>query len=352
MPLDALQPLPPHEFKLMLVGASGDGGRFLVRREPQRTTWVWGLPPPAAPWDLWRVGAQGVVRLDDPAVVGSDALTTQSMLSDDGRYALFVSLRSPGGAVAPAARLFLHDADTGLLVRADVNAQNEPADLPVQARAGLSRNGRYTVLVTAANNLVANDADGSVDLFLRDNVSGDIQRLRDPQTGAPLVSQSRSDGEAIVVSDDGQRIAFTDPVGSMPWTRLRFLDRSAGHVFTIFRDEPLTVFRQLTLSADGAVLAFVSSLPLLPQDLDTDDDVYSYRLGEDWLRLESVDGDGAHGHGTRLWPRLSADGRSLTFQAVGAGWRTTPQVAGDSDWLFKQIEGDAIFADGFDAAVR
>lgn len=348
-PLDALAPFPPYPTYLMLAGASLNGSRYLVRREPLHLGAGWGLPPPSTPWDLWRVSASGAARLDDPAAVGTDAVTLQAMLSDDGRYAVFVSMRSPDGQSPGVPRLFLHDADTNLLKRIDVNAQDQPANLPIQRRTGLSRNGRYAALVTAANNLVANDADNSMDLFLRDNVSGTIERLRDPQTKAQLVSQARGDAEAIVISDDGQRIVFTDAAGpaTVPFTRLRVLDRAAGNLFTIAGDEGYAVFRQLTMSADGGVLAFVVSAPLLPVDTDSSEDVYSYRFSDGSLRLESVDGDGAQGSGPRRWPRLSADGDTLTFQAIGAGWRTTPLISGDSDWLFKSLE-EGIFADGFD----
>lgn len=351
--LDALPTFPSWPTYVMLAGVSSDGSRFLVRREPPHINTGFNFPPPASPWDLWRVDANGaVVRLDDPAVVGTYTRIVQATMSDDGRYALFVLLHSPDNVALYTPRVFLHDADSGQLIRIDTGAQGVPLDAPAQQRVGLSRNGRYSALLTAANNLVANDADGSMDLFLRDNLDGTVERLRDPQTGAPLVSASAGSRELIVISDDGQRIAFTDPVGppNAPFTRLRFLDRTAGRVFTIFSDQPVTVFRQLTFSADGSVLAFVSGASLLPEDTDTVDDVYSFRLADETLRLESVDGDGAQGRGPRLSPRLTADGTMLTFQAIGSDWRTTPPLSGDSDWLFKSLD-DAIFADGFEAQI-
>lgn len=355
VPLDALPSFPPWPTQLILAGASTDGSSFLVRREPLYSTIGFNAPPPSSPWDLWRADASGAaVRLDDPAVVGTYTNTVQATLSDDGRYALFVVLYSPGSLTPGTPRLFLHDADTGLLTRIDVDAQNQPLDAPTRQRTGLSRKGRYSALITAANGLVANDTDGSMDLFLRDNAQGTFERLRDPQTGTPLVRATGDSRELIAISDDGQRIAFTDPVGPPggAFTRLRVLDRAAGRVVTIFSDEALTTFRQLSLSADGEVLAFVSDAPLLPdQDIDQMDDVYSYRLADGALRLESVDGDGAPGHGPRQFPRLSADGKVLTFQAVGSGWRTMPQVSGDSDWLFKPLD-DGIFADSFEAQPR
>ncbi|HSX60265.1 MAG TPA: hypothetical protein VLF18_08710 [Tahibacter sp.] len=145
-----------------------------------------------------------------------------------------------------------------------------------------------------------------MDLFIHDNVSDAVERLRHPQTGAPLIAARGNDRELMVISDDGQRIAFTDPVGPLdsPFTRLRVLDRAAGRVVTVFSDEPVTVFRHLSFSADGEVLAFATRASLLPaQDTDLTDDVYSYRPADESLRLESVDGDGAQGAGSRLSPK-------------------------------------------------
>lgn len=84
--------------------------------------------------------------------------------------------------------------------------------------------------------------------------------------------------------------------------------------------QPITVFRQLSLSADGNLLAFVSNAPLQPDhDTDSTDDVYRYRLADESLRLESVGGDSAPGSGARLSPRLSVDDTTPTFQAIGSG---------------------------------
>ena len=351
--LDQLPDYPGWPIALMLVGASAGGSELLVRREPFDFTGGWGPGPlPAEPWDLWRVGAAGQTRIDTPAAVGTGARTTQAMLSDDGRYTQFVSLAPPNGPVQHPWRLFLHDAQTGLLTRVDVNDQGVPADRPIQPRSGLSRNGRYSAYVTAAGNLAANDADDSVDLFLRDNQTAQLTRLRHPQTGAPLVAQLHSNTEALVVSDDGMRIAFVDSVGEYGENKvLRLLDRATQTLADVCGSGTTVFVRcvEPTLSADGSVLAFTSAMPLLPQDMDASRDVYSYRSALGWLQLESVDAYGEPGRGERMAPRLSASGASLTFQAIGGGWHTTPQIAGDADWLFKRIPGDAIFDDGFDA---
>jgi len=347
--LDGLTTVSTWPVKQTLAGVSADGSELLVRREPFDFTGGWGGPLPSEPWDLWRVGAGGSLRIDPPAAVGAGARSLQATLSDDGRLAQFVSFIPASGE----ARLFLHDAQTGLLTRIDVNAQGVPADRTIHPRAGLSRSGRYSAFVSAANNLVAGDADNSPDLFLRDNQTGQLTRLRDPAGGAPLVG-AVSNREAIVISDDANRIAFVDSSGEFgQFTHLRLLDRTAARVIEICGSTTTAAHcGELALSADGDTLAFSTSQSLSAEDVDQDYDVYSYRAALDWLQLESRDGAGAAGSGQRTRPQLSASGQALTFRAVGGNWGTTPQITGDVDWLFKRLEGDAIFDDGFDTVVR
>ncbi|HSX61237.1 MAG TPA: hypothetical protein VLF18_13640 [Tahibacter sp.] len=351
VPLD-LQAPSSWPVSLMLAGASTDGSALLVRREPFDLTGGWGPGQlPSEPWDLWRVDAAGQTRIDTPAAVGIGARTTQAMLSDDGRFTQFVSYVRPPYVTPPHSRLFLHDAQTGLLTRVDANDQGVPADTSIQPRSGLSRNGRYSAFVTGANNLVANDTDGSVDLFLRDNQTAQLTRLRHPQTGAPLIVQARSNTEAITVSDDGLRVAYVDTGGvNGEKQRLQLLDRTAQTLVNVCGNGAPGFVRcvEPTLSADGAVLAFAATQALLPHDIDELTDVYSYRPALDWLQLESVDAAGASGRGIRMSPQLSASGESLTFLAIGGGWRTAPQITGDSDWLYKRVAGDAIFYDGYE----
>lgn len=351
VPFAPLPLYPDLPVTLLLTGASADGSRLLVRREPFDFTGGWG-PIAFEPWDLWRVSAAGSVRIDTAAAVGNGARTTQALLSDDGRVAVFLSLPPPVNGYAQPSRLYLHDADSGLLTRIDTNAQGVPADRTVQARIGLSRNGRYAAFVTAANNLVAGDADDTVDVFLRDNQTGELTRLRDPQSGAPLVGQAFGNSEAIAISDDATVIAFVDAQGEYgEIRRLRLLDRQVSQLSVLCGHAALRArCMQPTLSADGSVVAFATPDSLTPDDGDLDIDVYSVRRAEQWLQLESVDIHGQGGRGTRWLPRLSASGDTLTFQAIGGGWTTTPPITGDVDWLLTQVSGDVIFADGFSPA--
>ncbi|MBL8296798.1 MAG: hypothetical protein JNN30_00490 [Rhodanobacteraceae bacterium] len=344
----------PQRYALTLAGASTDGSRLLLRREA--FSLYSGSLNQSEPWDLWYLSGAGQLRIDDPANVGAGRRTTQALLSDDGRTAVFLSLPAqPSGGVPAVPQLFLYQADTGLVTRIDVTDQGVPVNSPIQSRIGLSRNGRFTALVTAAGNLVPGDVDNRVDLFLRDNQTGQFTRLRDPQTGASLMNQQSSNTQVIAVSDDGNVIAFADaaPVDNQEM-RLRIFDRPAAQLTQLCADSRSEVVRcgNPTLSADGKVVAFTALQALLPSDTDDMADIYSYRRDLGWLQQESLDIYGQGGRHGRAQPRLSASGNTLVFEARGGGWHTTPQTTGDRDWLLTQVEGDSIYADGFAIPAR
>ena len=349
IPVAAFTPyVDPQRYSLTLAGASADGSRLVVRRE------AFSLNSNALnysePWDLWYLSTTGQVRIDDPAGVGAGRRTTQALLSDDGQTAVFLSSPALPGGGTGVPQLFMYQADTGLVTRIDVTDQGVPVNSPIQSRIGLSRNGRYTALVTAAGNLVAADADNSVDLFLRDNQTGQFTRLRDPQTGAPLMNQYFGTTQVIAVSDDGNVVAFAGLVpDDNEEMRLSVLDRSAAQLTVLCADRRSEVVRcgNPSMSADGQVVAFVALEALLPSDTDDRADIYSYRRDLGWLQQESLDIHGQGGRRGRAQPRLSASGNTLVFEARGSGWTTSPQTTGDRDWLMTQVEADLIYADGF-----
>ncbi|HSX60266.1 MAG TPA: hypothetical protein VLF18_08715 [Tahibacter sp.] len=68
-----------------------------------------------------------------------DVRTSRFAASDDGRYALFVTLHAPDGFTSGTPRVFLHDADTGQLTQINVSPHGAQLDAPTRQRVGLSR---------------------------------------------------------------------------------------------------------------------------------------------------------------------------------------------------------------------
>lgn len=352
----SLAPLPVYGYpvELHVAGISGDGSKLLLRRTPYDFTGGWGGPPLSAPYDLWLAQSPAYVRVDDPAQLGATASTRDAQLSDDGRYVLFNSqLTSASIPFGVEPRLFRFDGSDGSLRRVDTNTAGVPGDTPLLQRWGMSRNGRFVVFASAANNLAPGDTDSSPDLFLRDLQANSLTRLRHPQTGAPLVVAAGDSLQRMVVSDDGRVVVFADRIeGAGPYTYGLFvLDRDAQSLTDACAASSENIRACVTpsLSADGAELVFASPNALLPQDLNGRSDIYRYARSGGALSLESVDEQGRGGNGDSSWPQLSGSGEVLVFRTESSNWITHPQVTGEGDFLLKRKAGDALFADGFEA---
>jgi Tol biopolymer transport system component len=80
----------------------------------------------------------------------------QASMSDDGRYVSFVS----------DERVFVNDRRTGVTRMASVSATGEEAN-HFCSRAIMSRDGRYVLFSSYANNLVPGDTNIGTDVFLK-----------------------------------------------------------------------------------------------------------------------------------------------------------------------------------------
>jgi Tol biopolymer transport system component len=90
-------------------------------------------------------------------------------LSADGRY---VSFASSSSNLVPddtngAIDVFVHDRKTGITTRASVSSGGSESDAQ-SYYARLSGNGRFVVLQSSATNLVPADVNGAADVFLHD----------------------------------------------------------------------------------------------------------------------------------------------------------------------------------------
>lgn len=76
---------------------------------------------------------------------------------------------------------------------------NGPSSAP-----SVSAGGHFTAFLSAATNLVADDTNGVVDVFVRDNFAGTTTRVSATGTGSQLTASSADPS----ISDDGRYVAF------------------------------------------------------------------------------------------------------------------------------------------------
>jgi hypothetical protein len=136
---------------------------------------------------------------------GSDWFSEFPVISSDGRYVAFESVAS--NLVADdyngTTDIFLYDRQTDqmtLVSQVDAGGAGN-----MSWRPSISNDGRYVGFKSAATNLVPGDTNWQDDIFVFDRVSGTIGRAS--VNGAGQEANSVSDAPAV--SGDGSKVAFT-----------------------------------------------------------------------------------------------------------------------------------------------
>lgn len=224
------------------------------------------------------------------------------VISADGNSVAFKSYATDliPGASGLYGNLFVKNLQTGAisLVSADAagNAGNAESTNPV-----ISADGRYVAFASDASNLVPEDTNGYLDIYVRDLATGSIT----------LVSVGAG-GEAG--------------------------DGSSGDIYGP------------SISADGMRIAFSSSAAnIAPGDSDNVHDILVKDTGTGEIFVASMGEGGAKGNGNSLFPGLSADGKRVAYRS-----QSTNLHAGDRepqpDIYVKDLETRQLFLASTDAA--
>jgi hypothetical protein len=297
---------------------------------------------------------------------------------------------------------FNHERDVFLADLAGGTNQLISAGLDGNAALGgashtpsISLDGRYVHYVSAATNLINNDTNGAADIFQFDRQSGTNRQVNVATNGLPLgvkdagAPVASSDGRYMTfqigiqypsanpsvywrdmdsnktillslasgvtvppsISDDGQRVAFTDSAGKLYvwdaavqaniWTNN--VSVSAGaispagnavayrtgnqlfiHSFDQTTNLPLgaslvAIKGSSQWSGDGRYFAFVSGSSLVPSDDNNTNDVYLYDSQSQSFTLVSMNHlASASGNGPSDWPCFSGDGRCLVYRSFAS----------------------------------
>ena len=199
-----------------------------------------------------------------------------------------------------------------------------------------SADGRFTAFVSNASNLVAGDTNGRCDTFVRDARSGSTERVSLRSDGGQSADGFQCASPAI--SGDGRFVAFgSDAADLVAGDANGFLDvfvrdRAAGttrrvSVATDGSESDSNSFDP-AISADGRVVAFFSGASnLVPGRSVSDAGVYAHDLDSgatEWLSVP-LDG-GSVQTGPSFRPSVSADGRFVAFASA-----SDELVAGDTN---------------------
>lgn len=135
--------------------------------------------------------------------------STQPALSSDGRFIAFASAATnlaPNDA-NNGADVFVHDRDTGATERVSVASDNTPGSSSVPAILGLSisGDGSLVAFATQAVDLVTGDTNRATDVFIHDRSTDITKRV----SVSASDEEADSDSGLPALSADGRVVAFT-----------------------------------------------------------------------------------------------------------------------------------------------
>lgn len=207
------------------------------------------------------------VSISTAGILGN-AFSNGVAISANGRYATFMS--SSNNLVSDDTNemmdVFIRDRATNTTTRVSVATDNSQGNYPSYG-GSISADGRYVTFSSASDTLVPGDTNGKKDVFLRDLITKTTTRI-----------SVRSDG---VQGEGGYYGADAGPI-----------------------------------SSDGRFVLFSSDFTNLVQnDINEMRDVFLYdRLTQETTRV-SVSSNSAEGNGNSWGGEFSADGRYVTFSS-------------------------------------
>jgi Tol biopolymer transport system component len=281
-------------------------------------------------------GAEGAARSESPS------------LSYDGRFVAFESI-APN--LVPddfneRDDVFVRDRVAGTTERVSVDSFGDEGDQS-SSDPDLSPDGRFVAFLSLATDLVPDDANGLADVFVHDRQTQRTERVSVALGGGDPDDNSNDPA----VSADGRYVAFQSwasnlvPGDANGGSDVFVYDRSTGiteRVSVAFDGgDPDGNSFVPSISDDGRWVAFQSGASNL-----TDEDVlpavrvFVFDRTTGSTRLASKRIDGTADEGPSFGPRLSGDGRWITFSSFDVGLVAEPDLDFALDVFLFDLESD------------
>ena len=293
--------------------------------------------------------ATGTIELVSVSLAGGPGNNTSGSglvaISADGRYVAFDSFATNlvSGDSNAHRDVFVRDRTNGTTELVSVSSAavqgNGDSDFPA-----ISADGRYVAFESRASNLVAGDNNAVIDVFVRDRVSGTTEFvsvsgagvLGDDESGAPSIS---ADGRYVTFTSAAHFLVAGDANGN--WDAF-VRDRLAHstEIASVATGGGLGngYSGDSWISADGRFVAFDSlATTLVPNDTNNREDIFVHDRTNGTTEIVSVSTGGTLGSETSFFPVISADGRFVEFASAA-----TNLVPGDTNGFIDAFLHDRV----------
>jgi Tol biopolymer transport system component len=213
-------------------------------------------------------------------------------ISPDGRFVVFRSMGlnygGPGSDLNVDADVFVKDLDTGHVERVSVATDGTPAQ-DLSACPAVSRDAAAVVFPSRAANLVPADFNGLEDYFVRDRASGTTERINVTSAAAESVGVSVYMCP-VSITDDARYVAFEAVAGDLVADDTNnnldvFVhDRATGETdrisLSVDGRESAGSSHNPDITPDGRFVAFQGAGDdLVPGDTNGEGDIFVYDRG-------------------------------------------------------------------------
>jgi len=199
--------------------------------------------------------------------------------------------------------------------------------------AAVSDNGNFVVFESGATNLVADDTNDEIDIFVRNINLGITTRVTVNSTG----EQSNGYSTSAAISADGRFVVFESnadnlvPDDTNATTDIFLHDRNTGLTERISYSSEFgqAVFdsHSPAISADGRFIAYYSyANNLVAGDTNDSNDIFVYDRMQATTERISVNNAGDEANADSFFPQISSDGRYISFTSFADNL-----VAGDNN---------------------
>ena len=269
----------------------------------------------------------------DSAGAEANGSSYAPFISADGRYVAFHSgaRNLVPGDTNGTWDIYLHDRTTGTTRRVSVNDAGQQ-DNNSSVAPTLSADGRYVAFYSIASNLVPGDTNGTWDVFVHDNVAGGTVRVSVDSAGA----EANSNSYAPSISGDGRYVAFYSLASNLIADDTNRIidvfvhDTTTGTTSRVSVDsagaESNGASVNPSISADGRYVAFHSlATNLVTGDSNLTSDIFVHDTVTGTTTRLSVDDNGGEGDKISISPCISADGRYVAFRSFASNLVTDDQ---------------------------
>jgi tricorn protease-like protein len=246
------------------------------------------------------------------------------VISANGRYVAYESNASNlvSGDTYGSADIFVYDRKTGTTERISVPRDSTEENGVSNIAPEISANGRYVTYWSDASNLVPGDTNGTTDVFVFDRKMGTTERVSvasdgtegNNESSAPAISANGryvtfASWASNLVSDDSNGFVDIFVFDQKTGTTERISVASDGTEGNNFSVEP-------AISANGRYVTYYSGASnLVPGDTNDANDIFVFDRKTGTTERVSVASDGSEANDHSFSPQISANGRYVTYNS-------------------------------------